>query len=391
MDLDPRKLNLGRFLDEAALHATTVRDVARSGNVAVTLSLLGPAVRGFVLRRGRAGDTAPMPTEYVSRFTWDYRSTDTELAKLYAAAKAEAWKAEDLDWSLDVDPHHPERVLVSDDALALGNLAAYRGLPKHRQEEHRAALFSWMLSQALHGEQGALFAACQVVETIRGYDGKLFGATQVADEGRHVEVFSRYLREKMGRIWPIDPNLYVILDALMTDSRWDVKFLGMQILVEGLALGAFSTFRASSAEPLLRELLRRVITDEARHVHYGVVALRDHYRNELPERERRDREDWAYELVVLLRNRFLAHDFYDEYYAASIPRAEWDKGVLESGYMTTLRDKMFRRIVPNLKRIGLLTDRIRPHYRALGLLAYEHERPATELTAADLLGDVKAG
>lgn len=387
MELDPRKLNLGRVLDEAASHAGTVRDVARTGNVAVLLSLLGPAVRGFVLGRGRTGDTARMPTGYVARFVWDYRSRHEELARLYTAAKDESWRAEDLDWSTDVDPHHPERVLVGDEALALGNLAPYRKLHRRKQAEHRAALFGWMLSQSLHGEQGALYAASQVVETIGGIDGKLYGATQVADEGRHVEVFSRYLRDKLGRIWPIDPNLYVILDALMTDSRWDVKFLGMQILVEGLALGAFSTFRASSREPLLRELLRRVITDEARHVHYGVVALRDYYRRELPERERRDREDWAYELVVLLRNRFLAHDFYEEYYAASMSRAEWDRGVLESDYMATLRARMFRRIVPNLKRIGLLSERVRPHYRALGLLVYEEEKPAPELTAADLLAD----
>ena len=172
----------------------------------------------------------------------------------------------------------------------------------------------------------------------------------------------------------------------MTDSDWDFKFLGMQIMIEGLALGAFGTMRQETKEPLLAELLRYVITDEARHVHYGVVALRDHYRD-VPASVRREREDWAYEIVVLMRNRFLAHEFYEEYYAHVVPRKVWDEGVLASGLMEAFRRRMFRRLIPNLKRIGLLSDRIRPHYAALGLLDYEHEKAAPDLTPGDLLSD----
>src|SRR5690606_7560912 len=142
-----------------------------------------------------------------------------------------------------------------------------------------------------HGEQGALYAACQVTEAIHWMDGKLYGSTQVVDEGRHVEVFKRYLTTKLEKLYDINDNLYVIIDALMTDSRWDMKFLGMQIMIEGLALAAFGTLRQNTQEPLLRELLKRVITDEARHVHFGVVALEDYYRNHLSPSERRERED----------------------------------------------------------------------------------------------------
>jgi hypothetical protein len=173
----------------------------------------------------------------------------------------------------------------------------------------------------------------------------------------------------------------------MTDARWDVKFLGMQILIEGLALGAFGMIRRLTPEPLLQDVLKLVITDEARHVHFGVVALERLYTKELSDRERREREDWAFAVAVLLRNRFLAHEFYDEYYGQVMSRGAWDRVVLESGMMALFRQTMFRRIVPNLKRIGLLSDSIRPRYQEAGLLAFEHGKAAPDLTAEDLLED----
>ena len=241
------------------------------------------------------------------------------------------------------------------------------------------------MPQALHGEQGALFAACEVTEAVQWTDGKLYGATQVVDEGRHIEVFHRYLSQKLGKVYEIDDNLYTIIDALMTDSRWDMKFLGMQIMIEGLALGAFMTIRQQTSEPLLRELLKYVITDEARHVHYGVVALGDYFKNVLTEKQRQEREDWAFETAVLMRNRFLAHEFYDEYYGHVMTRKEWDRLMMDSRFMRSFRQTMFQRIVPNLKRIGLISDRIRPHYASLGLLVYEGEKAAPDLSASDLL------
>jgi hypothetical protein len=275
---------------------------------------------------------------------------------------------------------------MPDHVLPLAAVPSYRKLPKRRQQEQRRALTAWVLSQFLHGEQGALYAACQVTEAVKWVDGKLYGSTQVVDEGRHVEVFHRYLTEKLGQVYQINDNLYTIIDALMTDGRWDLKFLGMQILIEGLALGAFGTMRQATKEPLLKELLKYVITDEARHVTFGVVALRDYYKV-LPENERRNREDWAYEISVLLRNRFLAHEFYDEYYAHAMSRRQWNRIVLESEFMARFRQTMFRRLIPNLKKIHLLTARIRPHYDRLGLLTYEHEKPSNELTPIELLED----
>jgi hypothetical protein len=363
-----------------------LRDATQVVNVKVLRSMLGPAWRGLIEQRGKRSEVTELPTAYTARFDWAYHRDQPELAHLYSKAKASQWNAEtDLDWSIDVDPHHPQRTLIMDEILPLEQVPVYRGLPRRQQQVQKHALLSWMLSQFLHGEQGALFAACQLTEAVTSMDGKFYGSTQVVDEGRHVEVFHRYLTEKLGKLYQINDNLYVLIDALMSDSRWDIKFLSMQIMIEGLALGAFGTMRNHTEEPLLKELLRYVITDEARHVHFGVVALRDHYTQVLTERERQEREDWAFETSVLMRNRFLAHEFYDEYYGHVMRRAAWNRLILDSEFMTRFRNSMFRRIVPNLKRIGLLSARIRPHYQKLGLLAFEHEKAAPDLTAHDML------
>ncbi len=380
---------LWKMIENARANADLFADVKHSKNVRVLVNMLGPAYRGLIEQRGRTRHVE-IPAAHSAVFDLDYVHDQPELHRLYEAAKRSQWNATtDIDWSIDVDPHHPERDLFPEHLLPLADLPAYRKLPLKEKQLHRHAILAWMLSQFLHGEQAALFAACQVVEAVRWLDGKLYGSTQVVDEGRHVEVFHTYLDEKLQKRYVINDNLYVLVDGLLSDGRWDLKFLGMQIMIEGLALGAFGTLRASTEEPLLRQILRYVITDEARHVHYGVVALREYYQA-LPEKERREREDWAFEVAVLMRNRFLAHEFYDEYYGHVMSRRAWDEALLQSPYMERFRRMMFKRLIPNLKRIHLLSDRIRPHYEALGLLEWEHEKAAPELSAEELLAESEA-
>ena len=365
-----------------------LRDAVRSGNLRVLASMLGPAFRGLIQKRGRNEDSTPMGLEYRAHFDWRYARSQPQMARLYEAAKTSQWNAStDLDWSIDVDPRSAERPLIPDRLLPMASYPGFEKLPAAEKGKQRAAVMAWMLSQFLHGEQGALFAAAQVTEAVPWLDAKLYGSTQVVDEGRHVETFHTYLTRKLEKLYEIDDNLYVVIDALMTDGRWDLKFLGMQILIEGLALGAFGFLRAATSEPLLRDLLTRVIGDEARHVHYGVLALQEFYASALSGRERREREDWAFEVVYLLRDRFLAHEFYEEHWAQEMKRSEWDRMVLASEMMAMFRRTMFKRIIPNLKRIGLLSHRVRVRYAKLGLLEYENGPAAPELTAADLIRD----
>jgi hypothetical protein len=365
-----------------------LRDAVRSGNLRVLASMLGPAFRGLIQQRGRNEDSTPMGLAYRAHFDWRYSRSQPEMARLYEAAKSSQWNATaDLDWSQSVDPQSAERPLIPDRLLPMAGYPGFERLSPGEKGKQRHGVMAWMLSQFLHGEQGALFAAAQVTEAVPWLDAKLYGSTQVVDEGRHVETFHTYLTGKLEKLYEIDDNLYVVIDALMTDGRWDLKFLGMQILIEGLALGAFGFLRAATSEPLLKQLLTRVIGDEARHVHYGVLALQEFYVHGVSEKERREREDWAFEVACLLRNRFLAHEFYEEHWAHEMTRAEWNRLVLGSEMMAMFRRTMFKRIVPNLKRIGLLSDRVRPRYASLGLLEYEHGPAAPDLSARDLIED----
>lgn len=364
-----------------------VRDASASGNLAVLKSLLGPAWRGMIQQLGKSGPNTTMPVSYGVHFDWQYLRDRPALARLYQAAKDSQWHPQkDLDWNTQVDPLSDEQPVLPWDFLPVYGLKQFTSASPKERAEQRRGIASWLLSQFLHGEQGALFAACQVTEAVPWLDGKLYGSTQVVDEGRHVEVFHSYLTQKLEKKYEVNDNLYVVIDALMTDSRWDMKFLGMQIMVEGLALGAFGMIQQKTREPLLKQMLTYVITDEARHVHYGVLALQE-FISQLTEKERREREDWAFEVSLFLRNRFFAHEFFDEYYAHAMTRAQWEQLVLQSEMMKMFRKTMFKRVIPNLKRIGLLSDRIRPKYAELGLLDFEHGRAAPELTAKDLVED----
>jgi hypothetical protein len=353
---------------------------------------LGPSVvRGLVLKRGKQGTPTLMPAHHSAHFDWSYPSDNAEMAELYRRAKAGQWDGDQLPWHTGVDPLNPEVPLIPETFVSF-DLVADLGhkLDKKEQRRFLHSLTAWMLSQFLHGEQGALFAAAQVTEAVQFFDGKLYGSTQVVDEGRHVEVFSRYLDDKLGKLYQVNDNLFVIIDSLMTDGRWDMKFLGMQIMVEGLALGAFGTLYRQTKEPLLKELLRNVIRDESRHVHYGVVALREHFTKHLSERERREREDWAFEVALLMRNRFMAYEVFEEWFEGRMPRATWRKFVNESPGMADFRRVMFSRLVPNLREIGLMSPRILPYYDREGLMRYFGGQAADKLSAEQLLADIAA-
>jgi hypothetical protein len=372
---------------DAYLEAFSILREVRDPRV---LGALGPpGVRGLILHRGKQGVPTKVPSAHHAHFDWTYPSDQPAMADLYRRAKALQWDGDALPWTTSVDPLDPERPLLPDTFL---NFAALEELgiklDAIEKQELMYSMCAWLLSQFLHGEQGALFAAAQVTEAIEVFDGKLYGSTQVMDEGRHVEVFNRYLDTKLCKLYPINDNLFVIIDSLMSDGRWDMKFLGMQIMVEGLALGAFGTLYKLTKEPLLRELLGRVIQDEARHVHYGVLALRDHFQRELTERERREREDWSFEVALLMRNRFTAYEVHEEWFEGQISRADWRRVIDTSRGMEDFRTVMFSRLVPNLREIGLLTPRIMPRYEKVGLLRYFNGLAADRLTAEGMLAEL---
>jgi hypothetical protein len=378
---------LGRYLPLKArrrieVWADHMNTIVAVRNPRVMARMAPSAVRGLFLRQGRRHTPTRLRSHHKVFLDFDYTPDQPEMRALYEKAKRLQWNGSvDLDWRQSVDPLNPE-VPILDANFISWSLFEEKGIrfnPAERREM-LSRTCSWMLSQFLHGEQGALVAAAQVTEAAEFFDAKFYGATQVMDEARHVEVFARYLDEKLERRYDINDNLFTIIDSLVVDGRWDMKFLGMQILVEGLALGAFGTLRKVTTEPLLRELLKRVIQDEARHVRYGILALQGVYKK-MTERERREREDWAFEVVLLMRNRFMAHELYEEGFASRLSIREWNHIMDQSAGMTTFRQTMFRRLVPNLRAIGLLSDRVRARYHSIGLGEY------VDLPSSDQLSD----
>jgi hypothetical protein len=298
-------------------------------------------------------------------YTWEYGATRPELRALYDKSKDLMWDARSLPWDTDVDP---ESELVSDAFNPIFGTDVWKKLdPKREIPRLRRHMTSYILSNFLHGEQGALLATSQIVESAPTADAKLYAAAQVFDEARHVEAYHRYLTDKVGLVYPPSPHLKTLLDTVLTDSRWDFKYLGMQILIEGVALGSFGLIHDTAQEPLIKQITHNIMQDEARHVAFGVMSLRGHYVG-MAESELRDREDFILESSRLLRDRFLAQEVWE---TIGLPQAECEAAAAASPMMQLFHRLLFSKIVPNVKRLGLLTPRVREGFEKLDVIEYE--------------------
>ena len=330
-------------------------------------------------------------------FTWDYeKGARPALNKLYEKAKTSQWNGEtDLDWSIDVDP---EKVI---NELQGSNAAGpFQWIIEHPDSplknfgdkewtELGVESLNWRLSQFMHGEQGALICTAKIVETVPWIDAKYYASTQVMDEARHVEVFAKYLQEKLTGYYPINAHLKMLLDDIVQDSRWDMTYLGMQIMVEGLALAAFGFMYQLTDEPLLKKLLRYVMSDEARHVAFGVLSLKEYYA-ELSDVEMRERQEFAFEAAVRMRDRFLQQEVWDR---MGVKPRDIVPLVLSDPTRGLFQQMLFSKIVPNCKKLGLLDAAdgwLRRRFEELDVIQFEdwadtgEEYTAFGLDAPDL-------
>src|SRR3984885_6379615 len=244
--------------------------------------------------------TWDVPATGAARFSWEYDDGRQRLLDLYQRGKDKQWDAaKRIDWSLPVDPANV--MATPDDINPIYGSRQWSVLSAAERGELGHHLGSWLFSQFLHGEQGALTVAARIVESVPDMDAKFYAATQAMDEARHVELYQRFIRDKIGLYYPINPDLASLLGSALSDSRWDMPYLGMQVLIEGLALAAFGVHRDVAANPLVKQLLAYVMQDEARHVAFGRLALRDYYA-ELTDAERVDREEFVVEGLYLVRN-----------------------------------------------------------------------------------------
>jgi hypothetical protein len=317
-----------------------------------------------------------------SIFTWDYERSRVPLMKLYEKAKTSMWNGEtDLDWSIEVDNEKLARenplTPTVEGIASLGIDLSGTVLDTWTNDEwvtFEIERINWSLSQFMHGEQGALVCTAKIVETVPWIDAKYYAATQVMDEARHVEVFAKYLDTKLDGHYAINHHLKMLLDDIVNDSRWDMTYLGMQIMVEGLALAAFGMAHQTTGDPLLKQLLRYVMSDEARHVAFGVLTLKEYYEG-LTSAELLDRQEFAFEAAVRMRDRFLQQEVWER---LGVPVRDairvFKQDDPEIKNQDPFQQLLFSKIVPNCKKLGLLDANdgwLRKRFDTLGVTQFE--------------------
>ena len=307
--------------------------------------------------------TWDVPSTGAARFSWEYDDGRQRLLDLYQRGKDKQWDAtKRIDWELPVDPSNV--MGISEEFSPIYGSRQWEVLSPAERDELGLHLSSWLFSQFLHGEQGALTVAARIVESVPDMDSKFYAATQTMDEARHVELYQRFIRDKIGLYYPINDDLARLLADALSDSRWDLPYLGMQVLIEGLALAAFGVHRDVAANPLVKQLLAYVMQDEARHVAFGRLALRDYYA-ELTDAERADREEFVVEGCYLMRNRFRAQEVWER---MGYDVAECLEFTEHSPVQQAFRTLLFSRIVPCVKDIGLWGEKVQRAYTDLGVL-----------------------
>ena len=303
-------------------------------------------------------------TPLTGAYNWDYRLQEDRIKQIYELGKKLNWNVEvDIDWSVPfIDPL--EEFEFEDTQWEKHK--DYKKLNKEMRRMFFKDTRTWTISQFLHGEQGALLVASQLCSCAPTYNAKLYAASQTFDEARHVEAFNKYLQTRLYHMWPIGNALKSLIDKILTDERWDLKFIGMQIVIEGLALAAFQTIKEATQDPVLKQLLEFIIRDEARHVTFGIHYLKDFVQT-LSKEEKLDRANFALEACTVSRNRLRSYDVWKKY---GFDMDYTNDYILDNVFSTRFQDILFTRVMPNLKRIGLLPNELKPEYEKLGVLGY---------------------
>ncbi len=317
-------------------------------------------------------------------FLWNYDRSRDQLVTLYNKAMSSQWNSvTELDWATEVDAEEVVRSAPQANlTVTLAREAAkVDGSPFSKWSEKEFTQLGIesmkaMMSQFMHGEQGAMIVAAKIVETVPWIDAKYYAATQTMDEARHTEVFAKYLHTKLGEAYPMSPFLEQQIDALMTDDRWDIAYLGMQIVIESLALAAFGSMLRATNEPLLKKLLRYVMSDEARHVAFGVLSLAEFYQ-ELSSAELKERQEFLAENTVRSRSRSTTPEIWERMGTtmdAALPSLIEASTKMDQSQFGSFEGGFFGKLVPNVRKLGLIDANdgyLRKLWGDAGLLQYE--------------------
>lgn len=313
-------------------------------------------------------------TPIVGTYNWDYIEEDNRLKRLYDLGKKLNWNVlNDVNWDGIISKSESPFTLQGN---PFGEYEQYLDMSEEQRIEFDWYRFSDQVSQFLHGEQGALVVASQLVSCAPTYNGKLYAASQAFDEARHVEFFNRFIQKQTQTLFPCRPGLKTILDKILSDERWDLKLFGMQVVIEGLALAAFNAAKASTSIPVFKEGIHLVNRDEGRHVAFGVSYL-ESYTKTLSEKERDERAFIALECLRQLRDPVADREVFEKFDWDVEHAMEYFRGNF-SRY--DFKIQLFGRIIPNLKRIGLLEGKkTREVFGEIGLLDFENLTSDSEI------------
>src|SRR5262245_10300830 len=298
-------------------------------------------------------------------FNWEYDDGSADLLNLYEKGKQQQWNASmRIDWTQELFEDNP--MGMADETIPIYGSPVWARLTDKEKNWLRFNLQCHTICQFMHGEQGALIATAKIVSTVPDMNAKFYAATQVMDEARHVEVYKRLIHEKFRQAYPITPSLKNLLEQTLGDRRWDMTYLGMQVMIEGLALAAFQRIRDSARNNLAGSINAYVMQDEARHVTFGRMALRDYY-PQLSDAERAEREEFAVEALYFMRDRFNQAEVWTR---SGLPVKEMLEHAYNSGVMQAFRTRLFTRIVPILKEIGLFGPKVKEALGNMGVMEY---------------------
>lgn len=304
-------------------------------------------------------------------YNWNYEPEIDQLRTLYANALERQWiGVRDLDWEAEIDRERFTETF-SMGGIPVSETVFWKSLPLETRWNVSRTSAAFLLSNFLHGEQGALMVAAQLVNAVPHMDGKFYASTQTLDEARHVEVFAAYIN-KLQEIHEISPGLKDLLDTVLGAETWMQKAVGMQVVTEGLALYFFRDMRNQTREPLLKKLLTYVSRDEARHTGYGIKYL-SHVVPDLSARERGELEDFAFEATRMLMASRAGNTMRDRVMGM------WsDAGIDPTEAMTELakeRDLIHEQLSRTGGRYGPVSGFVIPTLRSIGLYS---ERTASQ-------------
>jgi P-aminobenzoate N-oxygenase AurF len=295
--------------------------------------------------------------------TYDF--SDHDLNALYQKTKANQWDVNtDIDWSYELNPDNP--LGMPDGTLLIYGTDIWNKLDEKGRAEIRHHSQGWTLSQVLHGEQAAMICAAKLAAAEESLSARLCAAGQMIDEARHIEAFGRLVNDKLPISYPMSKALKSLLEDTITSNKLDMTNLGMQVLVEGIALSLFQSIVAYSKDPFIKDLVSRIQRDEARHFAMGRITLCRVYK-EMSGTERKEREEFVAEGAHTLYEHLCADDIWEP---MGLSKKECSHLVRNSEVANSMRRSIFRRLVPTIREMGLLSPRVRDTFEKLGVLDY---------------------